>query len=233
MQMDHLLDRSTLSKANLVHPRQAGEPRVEPAEDEGARRQRGGGFLRPIWVHGVRRVGARAIRCDLSAFHALRAGFGACSGWSLFLVGWTRGGDSTRGACTGAEIGEFIPCASGESFELLLRTAGRGAFRGLRERVLRQGSFLWSSEQLLQRRQQLRVAIGVESSIAASGTGMFVMKLMRNPASYSESCWRLGILRRIQAEEARAQNLDLASCKDAKEAEEEARARGNLEFCTS
>ncbi|CAK9030558.1 unnamed protein product [Durusdinium trenchii] len=51
-----------------------------------------------------------------------------------------------------------------------------------------QGSFLWTTEQLLQRRQQLRVAVAVESSIAASGTGLFVAKLMR-------------ILRRLQAEE--------------------------------
>eukprot|EP00435_Cladocopium_sp_Y103_P064057 s234_g25.t1 len=50
-----------------------------------------------------------------------------------------------------------------------------------------QGSFLWTTEQLMQRRQQLR-AVGVESSVIASGTGLFVAKLMR-------------ILRRIQAEE--------------------------------
>lgn len=59
-----------------------------------------------------------------------------------------------------------------------------------------QGSFLWTTEQLMQRRQQLRVAVGVESSVIASGTGLFVAKLMR-------------ILRRIQAEE------------EAKEAEED------------
>mmetsp|Transcript_100252 Transcript_100252/g.139338 ORF Transcript_100252/g.139338 Transcript_100252/m.139338 type:complete len:163 (-) Transcript_100252:57-545(-) len=51
-----------------------------------------------------------------------------------------------------------------------------------------QGSFMWTTEQLLQRRQQLRVAVGVESSVVASGTGLFIAKLMR-------------ILKRIQAEE--------------------------------
>ncbi|CAJ1460412.1 unnamed protein product, partial [Effrenium voratum] len=52
-------------------------------------------------------------------------------------------------------------------------------------------SFLaWTPEQLMQRRLQLRVAFGVEGSVAASGAGLFASKLMR-------------IMRRIQNEEAK------------------------------
>ncbi|CAE7355269.1 unnamed protein product, partial [Symbiodinium necroappetens] len=90
------------------------------------------------------------------------------------------------------------PLASEELFSLPLgmglrhtaAEARRGSLTSFLEGPHHQTAFLaqWNAEQLLQRRAQLRVAFGIEGGVAASGSGLFMAKLIR-------------IARRIQAEE--------------------------------
>ncbi|CAE7865711.1 unnamed protein product [Symbiodinium microadriaticum] len=81
------------------------------------------------------------------------------------------------------------PLASEELFSLPLgmglrhtaAEARRGSLTSFLEGPHHQTAFLaqWNAEQLLQRRAQLRVAFGIEGGVAASGSGLFMAKLIR------------------------------------------------------
>eukprot|EP00439_Symbiodinium_sp_Y106_P012761 s3020_g1.t2 len=97
-------------------------------------------------------------------------------------------GAAERDAAAASE--ELFSLPLGMGLRHTAAEARRGSLTSFLEGPHHQTAFLaqWNAEQLLQRRAQLRVAFGIEGGVAASGSGLFMAKLIR-------------IARRIQAEE--------------------------------